>query len=165
MVHENVGVYITWPAGKKDFPNFKKNVSRHLDTILRGTFLAVDPASNSLGWAVFENGKYKSSGTLKAPAKLPLPGRLQYMHDNFKDLKGHKLLVVEAIRSVKLSQVVRYAVGMTLVASRAEEYIECPIPVWKAVAAASSTYTKTDEQDAIMIGASAVFVAMEIEND
>jgi hypothetical protein len=164
MVYPDVGVTIKWPGGKRDMAQFRRDVGSHIDTILNKSFLAVDPASNALGWAVFNQGKYETSGILKAPARYNVPQRLQYLYDEFKLVQGHPLLLVESIRSARLSQIVKYAVGMTIVASRCPDYIECPIPVWKAVAAATHTYTKSDEQDAIMIGVAAILVAQEIDN-
>jgi len=49
--------------------------------------LYVDPASISTGWALFENGKLVSSGTVAVDKKMPVFLRLYHIYKAYKKLR------------------------------------------------------------------------------
>ena len=49
--------------------------------------LYVDPASISTGWALFENGKLVSSGTVAVDKKMPVFLRLYHIYKSYKKLR------------------------------------------------------------------------------
>ena len=68
-------------------------------------------------------------------------------------------LVVERLFRYNPSLV--WSVGMTIVATRPDHFIECPIRIWKAFC--DDNYVKSDEQDAIKMGEAIIWLAKDLK--
>lgn len=147
---------VKWPKAT----GFYQAVELAAPKILGGTMLAIDPSSGSSGsmpgWALFRGGKLERSGTVKIPLTLTINGKLNFLHDAFRELArdiGHiDILTIELIAKAMSHENLFYAIGVIMAAVQADHAIPCPIHAWKAVAKTDPTYKKGDESDAIMFG-------------
>lgn len=135
----------------KSFREMKRAVAQvlHANDGELPDFIAVDPASTSLGFAVYKDGICIQSGVLKAAASRKNYERLLRMYDKLLDHNGQDLLVVEQIRG-NAHKVLHWAVGTTITAIRPSYLIECPYEVWRCLM--PDGYEKSDEGDAILMG-------------
>ncbi len=153
---------IKWPSGRTS-EQFKKDIAALADVILGGTFLAIDPASRNLGTALFEKGKLVNSGTIQLPAKGSISSRLKVLYKTLLDGRAVDLLVIEKIRGSQSHVYLHWAVGVSVAGVQAPTMIEIPIPMWRAVR--PYNYIKSDEGDAILMGAAVVALAKESKNE
>ena len=66
---------IKWVRGV-DMARLKKQVSENIDAILHGKFIAIDPASRTGGFAVYEAGALTESGVIELDKKKDIASRL-----------------------------------------------------------------------------------------
>ena len=119
-----------------------------LDEILNGTLLAIDPGSNSLGYAFFRKGKLGISGEIRSESsKDPAHKRIHEIADQLLELEAPKVLAIELIRK---NTPLIWSVGATVACVRSPHLIEVPIPLWHMLR--EEDYEKTDELDAELIG-------------
>lgn len=149
---------IKWPSGPT-VTKFRKFAQDNQLVILNRTVLAIDPSSKSCGWARYVAGEYVASGTIIAPAKLPINKRLGYLYNYLPDIRP-EIVVVEQIRGSMSHEFLKYAVG-TILTKYSEVQLEfCPIPVWKALAKKIGM-KKSDENDARMMAESLILLAKD----
>lgn len=112
--------------------------------------LAIDPGSNTLGWALFDKGHFVRSGKISARGKDLAHTRLLHIIDELVDIAGvmHDVVCVEKLFRYNASLV--WSVGAVIAATRPEVLIEVPIRLWQA--RLDENYVKSDERDAIEIG-------------
>src|SRR5574343_1533553 len=95
-----------------------KIIKKHDNLILGGNMLAIDPASHSLGYAYYKKGQLIDKGTLEAPSRLSIHGRLLWLNTNLKLLQDQHgvvdVLIVEEIRGRMAHAYLMWAVGMVL---------------------------------------------------
>ena len=158
---------IDWPKGQMIFYN---NIRKHIDTILNGVVLAVDPSSGSAnsmpGFAVYSQGELLLSGTVKINAKANVYNRLQELYLKITELLAcpPDLLLIEQVNKQMSHQYLQFAIGVTIAAAKAPDTIEVPICIWKSVAKKEVGYAKSDSFDAVMIGKAAVLLAKREHN-
>lgn len=137
-------------ARAKIIPKIHREVAKLRGEILGGVMLVVDPASISLGYALYIEGKLEKSGTILLPAKSGISYRLFELFHLIYDFPQLDLLVVERIRGRRAARELWWSVGVVVAASYVPAIIEMPIPTWKAFA--GKGHVKTDENDALAIG-------------
>lgn len=113
-------------------------------------FIAVDPSSTSLGWACYKGGILHGSGTIRASSRKDNYIRLLTIYDKLLPHQDNNVLVLEQIRG-NAHKVLHWSVGATITAIRPDYLIEIPYECWKRMA--WDGYEKTDENDAILMGA------------
>lgn len=66
--------------------------------------LYVDPASISTGWALFEDGEYKTSGTVAVDKKLPVFVRLYQIYKAYRKLriKADEVHIEQLVRNTHI---------------------------------------------------------------
>lgn len=126
------------------------------DLILTDTMIAIDPGSNSLGFAVFEAGVLVESGVIAK--KGAIGKRLKHMITTLSQYQA-AVVVTEFVRTSTGHVYLTWASGAAVGALGADHTIEIHTGAWKKLVTAS--YQKTDENDAISIGRFAVEVAKE----
>lgn len=127
---------------------FKKQVSDLKGLATKGSLLAIDPGSRSLGWAWFQGGEYMVSGTYKASNRTAPHERLYQIMEQLQNWANPDVLAIE--KMFKFNPSLIWSVGASIVTVKPTQMIEVPIPIWKALV--PSTYVKSDETDAIFIG-------------
>lgn len=152
---QNKGLSMSTAALTAEMKKFQASLRPHKRAILEGTMLAIDPASISLGWAWFEAGQLIISGEYKAPRTHPPHKRLSHLMEQLVQWTKPDLMVVEKLFKYNASLV--WSVGATIVTVMPEAMIECPIRVWRALAA--DDYEKSDQADAEMIGKAVIHFA------
>ena len=88
---------IKWPKGK-DHAYLIKEVGKHIDVILNGTFIAIDPASITLGYAVSKSGIVTEQGEIALNARAPINHRLQELVTTLQNDGEYGILAIERIR-------------------------------------------------------------------
>lgn len=156
---------IKWPGGKSS-SDFRAQVRRFAKQIVGGEIVAIDPGTHFCGWCKFEQGVMVDSGTINMKPNAPIQGRLPQLYDGLSPLSGTITMVaIEKIVAPTVHYYLRWSIGVAIASLRSYYLIEVPIPVWKAVAAATPDYKKTDEWDAKMIGLSVLLTAREVLAD
>ena len=131
---------------------------KHQDKIQKGTMLSIDPGSTSPGWALWMLGRLVDSGSFQA--KGGIAERLAQIHDFIEGLPTPDILIIEKIGMIRgggKAQAHRYlfwSLGSLAGATRAKVLIEIPQNLWSKFR--DRTYTKSDEEDAIMLGRCAI---------
>lgn len=128
--------------------------------ILGGTFLAIDPSSggSSLpGWAVFEQGKLKDSGTIFLHQKQPIQIKLADLCEQLQEGWDIDLLVIEEIRGAMAPYNLQRAIGATIAGLAPKLMLEIPVNFWKCLL--PTDYVKSDQTDAEWIGWTAIALA------
>ena len=113
--------------------------------ILEGTLLAIDPGSNSLGYAIYRASELDISGEIKGVGQNY--ERLHQIADQLVELETPDVLAIELINTNK---VLIWSVGTTIASIQAPHLIEVPIPLWHTLR--EDDYVKTDALDAELIG-------------
>lgn len=132
----------------KSLAKMDKALGPCLDTVLEGTLLAIDPGSNSLGYAIFRGGELEISGEIKGGRTTdPAHIRLQEIADQLVALEAPDVLAVELIRK---NTPLIWSVGTTIACVRSPHLIEVPITCWHELR--GEDYEKTDALDAELIG-------------
>jgi len=130
-----------------------------------GTVLSIDPASKSLGYAIFEGGIQVEAGTLKTSEKQPVGRRLfdllDQLEDVIRDYRPIDIMLIELVRSSTGHIFLTWAAGMAVAASDAPVVIEIPEKMWKKTI--DDQWFKCDVQDAKYI-AKLAFVICEDED-
>jgi len=148
---------VTWPVGKEK-ARIGKACRQHHELILGGSVLAIDPASRSMGWAIFRKGELEDSGTYTVAGKLA-EVRLQKLRELLWGWEVN-VLAVEKIRG-PAHNALYWSVGVTAVSVDYDAMVEVPISFWKVLAKQDPQYEKTDENDAVKIGETVVRLARE----
>lgn len=143
--------------GRKDFAH----ECREARLSLIGNMLAIDPGSRVMGWAIYVGGMLRLSGTVDMPQGSSISARLCSLREQLnKYFGGYKfdVLVMELIPRGTSHIYLHWACGVIVSAVDTRVILQCPISSWKAVT--SESYHKTDENDAIMLGATAVILGV-----
>lgn len=141
---------------------------KHSEAVLGGRVVCIDPATGSTsqpGYAVLEHGELVRSGVLKIDRRLGIARRLKALADQLLDegLALPELLVVERLRGRMVHPHLHWAVGVIVATLDPEAIIELPIPLWKAVARADTTYAKSDEADACAFGQTVIYLVRGLD--
>lgn len=159
---------IQWPA---KYFKFYAHIKAASHLILNGTVLSIDPSSGGAsqpGWALFRAGELIAHGEIKLPSKRTINDRLQLLYDEVYKLTSTRpdVLAIEDVSQGTMSHVfLRWAVGVSIAAARANVLMIVPINCWKAVAKASTGYEKTNAADAILIGKSIILLAQKFKDE
>lgn len=148
----------TWGKGKT-IDKSVKDIEKFADIILNGVVLVVDPASRSLGFAIFSAGVLQEKGTLTSK-KGDINLRLQDLAVQLQlKCKNIDLLAVEQIRGSHAHDYLKWSIGMAVSNVRAPNFVEVPIHFWKKVI--GEDYEKTDANDAETMGKVLIIIAEE----
>ncbi len=120
-----------------------------IDEIIDGTLLAIDPASISMGYAIYKAGELEISGEIKGKG-MPHE-RLHQIADQLIALEAPDVLAIELIRK---NTTLIWSVGTTIASVRSPHLIEVPLSIWHSLR--EDDYVKTDQLDAELIGRSVV---------
>lgn len=134
------------------------------DKILNGYLLSVDPASVSLGYAVYHKGVLVKSGNLMAPSKAAIGDRLRRLTVQLAEETEEfdiSVLAVEFLRTGVGHHFLVWSVGAVVSAVPCDHVVEVHTQSWRKLT--TSSYVKSDENDAIAIGKFAVEIAKETE--
>ncbi len=147
-----------WGGGKQT-PGIIRSIEAIASVINTGTLLAIDPASKSLGYALYEAGELTSKGKLVSK-KRQVNERLHDLHKQLKNkFKSIDILAVEKIRGSMAHDYLKWSIGVAIVSINSDFMIEVPIQFWKKLR--EDDYTKDDDNDAELIGAVLVRIAEE----
>lgn len=127
------------------------------DKILTGTMMAIDPGSNSLGYAWYNNGELVESGVITK--KGSIGERLAHVVSQLGKYQVPDVVITEFVRTNTGHVYLTWASGAAVAALGAKDTIEVHTGLWKKLITAS--YVKNDENDAVAIGALAVAIAKE----
>ena len=141
---------------RKDQLKFKMRMRGYKRQVLGGSMLAIDPGSNSLGWAWYINGELVISGEYKATAGAAPHKRLTQIMEQLSVWTSPDILVIEELFSRCVHSLV-WSVGAAIVTTKPKNMVEVPIKVWHDFK--PMNYTKTDELDALLIGKAAIYYA------
>lgn len=156
---------IRWPKGRT-IDKFKELVRKNSHYFLRGRVVAIDPGSRSLGYAIFQDGKFIERNKIQVHGKLPLNTRLaQILKELPKEPQPDVLLVEEIGKGAMAHIYLKYAVGAVLAGYPYPVLIFCPITVWKAYARDTGLTDKDDDIDAEVMGTSVIHLAKELANE
>jgi hypothetical protein len=150
-----------WTKGKTGIATVKA-IEIHADIIRDGVLLAIDPASKSMGWALFYTGTFVEKGTIVSKKKN-VNDRLQdigaQLQEKLKTFKCIDILAIEKIRGSRAHDYLKWAIGMSIVTVHAPRFVEVPVQFWRKIIPAD--YIKSDENDAEMIGTVVTMIAEE----
>ena len=150
-----------WTNGKTGI-TVVKGIEAHADIISTGMLLAIDPASKSMGWALYAQGNFIEKGTIVSKKKN-VNDRLQdigaQLHAQLKKFKFIDILAIEKIRGSRAHDYLKWAIGMSIVTVHAPRFVEVPVQFWKQII--PEDYVKNDENDAEMIGKVVTMIAEE----
>jgi hypothetical protein len=114
------------------------------------------------GYAIFVKGVLIESGEIQLKKNRPIHHRLQQLYDEVQALTPEQptVLAIEKIRGQMAHVYLTFAAGVIISAGRASILFEIPPLLWRAWAAAQpGGIDKTNEKDAIAIGASLIELA------
>lgn len=144
----------------------------HRETILTGTVLAIDPSSGAynrgkreqshVGYALYRAGVLIDSGIVEMDGRaLPdIWDRLRDLHDCLStQFETPDVLVMEKIRGSFAHEYLKFSIPVIALAVRAPIVLEVNISTWKKYA--GSEHQKSDEADAIAIGAALIKIVQE----
>jgi hypothetical protein len=133
---------ITAPTHIRTVEQLRKNS----DTILNGTWIAIDPASISMGYALVEGGNISKNGTFSTKKK-PIGERLKDLHSMLDlELPEVELMVVEFVRTGTGHHFLTWSTGLAVGALGAKITIEIPTSLWAK--GKDANYIKSDACDA-----------------
>ena len=130
--------------------------------VLGGYLLAVDPASVSLGYALFHTGVLVKSGSIQA--KGDIGKRLAKLTTELKkQVEGVEIdvLAIEFLRGGVGHNYLIWSAGAVVSSILADHVVEVHSQSWKKLAGAH--HKKSDENDAIAIGRFVVELCKETE--
>jgi hypothetical protein len=161
-------------------PQYWNAVRRFRNVLLEGRVVAIDPScgSNSSmpGYAIYNAGILIGSGVIQIPLARELHTKLQWLANYLRTdpkFQGIELLLIEAIpvtrhgrgaNQLSHSSLIK-AVGAIISSINCPYIMYVPIQTWKAYANTVESYSKGDEADARMIGASIIQLATTIPGD
>lgn len=156
---------VRWPTGKT-INKLASQCREYAYHILNMSILAVDPASVTTGWAMYEGGKLTESGVWDLNKKNPMQERLQRLDQYVHDVGTVEILCIEDASHAYMShKYLSYAMGTVIGATDSNTAILWPTVMWKPYAAITPGYVKSDESDAIVIGASLIeFTKYVVDN-
>lgn len=134
-------------------------ILKHREIILSGVFLAVDPASKSLGFALYRQGVLDESGTIIADGKAPVGNRLASLSEQLGELATPDVMAVEKVRTGTGHVFLVWSAGTAVAATNAPVTIELPVSMWKKFV--GKEHEKSDENDAIAIGDTIIHICKE----
>lgn len=147
---------ITAPTHKK----IVKELRKHSDIILNGTWIAIDPASRSMGYALIEGGAVSKNGTF-VTKKKPIGERLKDLHSMLDlDLPEVELMVVEFVRTGTGHHFLTWSTGLAVGALGAPITIEIPTKLWEKCK--DKDYIKSDACDAKYIAKFCIEVCKDL---
>lgn len=142
-------------------------LEQHGELLKTGTVLSIDPSSGSQnsqpGYAIFEKGKLQDSGIIRIKARVALYNRLYELAEALRhDFIKPDLLITEGISIIMSGSgfagpgmvSLQRAIGVVQSCFSAPCLEVAPVTWRKYI---PSEYKKTDENDAIMIGAACFF--------
>ena len=133
-----------------------EKIQKNRDKILGGTMIAIDPASRSLGYSVWQLGRMTDSGSIEA--KGDIGQRLAYLHDCLEGLPQADVMVIEKIgQGRQAHHFLLWSQGAIAAALRAPVTIEIPPSLWRRFR--DKDYIKSDLNDAMYIGRTAIALA------
>ncbi len=135
---------VKFPKGKHP-ATFRKQLEALAPNCRNGRVLIIDPASQSLGYAILDKLKLVDSGTIVVKGNILV--RITQLYSKLRDLGEFEVLAVERIRGARAHVYLQWSVGAIVAGTRAASMIEVPISFWKAVID-KETYVKSDENDA-----------------
>jgi hypothetical protein len=130
-------------------------IKENADTILVGTVLCIDPASNSVGYAIYKKGKFIDGGKVVARAKAPIYERLEEIARKLPQVTPD-VLIIELVRSSTGHIYMCWAVG-AIIAHYGVSTIELPHRLWKNII--DDKYVKDDDVDARYMGKYVIEIA------
>jgi len=123
-----------------------KQLRSNSDIILQGTWIAIDPSSRSMGYALVEGGNISKNGTF-VTKKKPIGERLKDLHSMLDlELPEVELMVVEFVRTGTGHHFLTWSTGLAVGALGAKTTIEIPTSLWAKCKDAN--YVKSDACDA-----------------
>lgn len=163
----------------KDIPTKSKlyqEVKEHLDDLILGIALVVDPSigssSSSPGWAIYDKCKLQTSGTIDTGGShLPLWQRARTLGEEIRSLCEKyrpDILLYEDIPATSgfnpnAQASLLKAVGVVLASTDTESVVGIHPASWKNYV--DEHYRKGDEEDAIYIGKIAIDLAQHIKSN
>ncbi len=142
---------------KKSKDTFTKDVGQFYSKILHGTLLAIDPASISMGWALYKQGELDSSGEFERK-KGPPWKRIGDLMTLVQLLPEADVLAIEKIGK---NRPLIWSVGAVIGVLRPKAMIETHYSKWHPYR--EESYTKSDRLDAELIGLAVIEEARKIE--
>jgi len=130
-------------------------IKENADIILTKTVLCIDPASNSVGYAIYKKGKFVEGGKIVARAKAPIYERLEEIARKLPQVTPD-VVIIELVRSSTGHVYMVWAVG-TIIAHYGVSTIEVPHRLWKNTI--DDKYVKDDDVDAKYIGKYVIEIA------
>lgn len=141
---------------------FTKEVGKYLNKIIHGRVLAIDPASISMGWAMYFKTELVASGEIVAPKKRA--DAWQRIGDMVTMLEAQGMVFdVMVIEKLGKNVPLIWSVGAAIGALKPQAMIEVHYTVWHPFRAPD--YVKSDETDAQLIGLAVVTEALSIQKD
>lgn len=139
-----------------------KKIQKNRDLIINKTFISIDPGSTSPGWALWKLGKLVDAGEIKPKKTDNISKRLAYIHDYLESLPQADIIIVEKIgiitgRKAQSHPYLLWSLGAIAGALRCKNMIEMPPSMWQKFR--NKNYTKSDREDAIVIGRACIEIA------
>lgn len=159
---EDIGL-VRWPKdGKKRgqpchrMSNFIKECRKYKNEITNGIFFAFDPGSgysSNPGYAIREGGILIEAGVIDIPSHLPVEVRLRQLGKCLDKFGEADIICIEHLDGVMVRPALHWSSGAIISHTKSKYFIECPIPMWHAVAKVSDIYYKdvTDDEAAILM--------------
>jgi len=147
-----------------------KALKAQKNKLLTGRILSIDPSSGSIsratgersqaGWAVFDKASLESSGIITITG-YDKTQRLQDLANTLSTEFDEKfdLLIMENIWGYIAHQTLVQACGAIIANTQTDMCIEINMKRWQGVANRLGGWTKSDENDAIYLGAAAMCLA------
>lgn len=146
-------------------------VQRYLNLVLGGRMLVIDPSSGSKksqpGFAWYVAGRLEQSGTINLPASTEKHIKLRLLANYLRGLIQPDVLVIEDLPPYMSKEKMKWfnksllnlhhAVGAVLSSVQCDALIEISPVSWRKFIPAD--YVKSDENDAIMMGYTALATA------
>ena len=136
---------------------------------LNGTMLCIDPSSGGVtkggqkgvsGWALFEAGELKESGTIGFEGSKLTFERVKEVGKKFSHIFDKvDILVIEEIKGAKAQKSLIQACGAIIAAVEWDSVFEINVRTWQSIANKLGGWIKTDEDDAIYLGYAALAIA------
>ena len=148
---------------KKSKDTFTPDVAKYLQLILHGRVLAIDPASKSMGWAMYYKGELVNSGEIAAPKMNTAPAWKRI--GDMMAVLGARGMTFDVMLIEKLGKNVPliWSVGAAIGVLKPQVMIEVHYQKWHPFR--PDDYIKTDKLDAELIGLAVITEARAIQKD
>jgi hypothetical protein len=138
-----------------------KELRKNSDTILNGTWIAIDPSSRSMGYALVEGGNISKNGTFTTKKKQ-IGERLKDLHSMLDlELPEVELVVIEFVRTGTGHHFLVWGTGLAVGALGATTTIEIPTSLWAK--GKDANYIKSDAADAKYIARFCIEVCSNLD--